>query len=82
MLSTFWQQQVVCDTHQSLVGIGFEMVSFMQFKFEFWCEKIAAENNTRDEKRISSRIWAPTLTAVIKVTGLNHCATGGMMDLV
>jgi hypothetical protein len=48
MLSKFWQQQV------ELVGIGFEMVSFLEFKFEFWCEK-----KHERQKRISSCIPEP-----------------------
>jgi hypothetical protein len=28
------------------------MVSFLEFKFEFWREKITTENNTRDEKEL------------------------------
>ena len=53
VLSLFWQQKVRCDAYSSLVGIGFEMVSFLEFKFEFWRENTSTtEHNMSDEKLI------------------------------
>ena len=45
------------------------MVSFLEFKFEFWREKLQ-QKITREMKKEFSR-------AAIKVMRLNHCATGG-----
>ena len=57
--------------------MAFKKVSFLKFKFEIWCVKIATQKHERKEKSIKVRTGIPTLTAAIEVTNIYHCTSSG-----